>query len=50
MNEKIYKTMIRTGACIIEVGIVTLVTGITAGVLMIVSGSRLLKRKSEILI
>ena len=50
MNEKIYKTMSRTGACSIAVGIVTLVTGITAGVLMIVSGSRLLKRKSEILI
>lgn len=50
MNEKIYKTMSRTGACSIAVGIVTLVTGITTGVLMIVSGSRLLKRKSEILI
>ena len=50
MNEKIYKTMSRTGACSIAVGIVTLVTGITAGVLMIVSGSRLLKRKSDILI
>lgn len=49
MNEKIYKTMSRTGACSIAVGIVTLVTGITAGVLMIVSGSRLLKRKSDIL-
>ena len=45
-----YKTMSRTGACSIAVGIVTLVTGITAGVLMIVSGSRLLKRKSDILI
>ena len=50
MNEKIYKPMSRTGACSITVGIVTLVTGITAGVLMIVSGSRLLKRKSDILI
>ena len=45
-----YKNFYRTGACSIAVGIVTLVTGITAGVLMIVSGSRLLKRKSEILI
>ena len=45
MNEKIYKTMSRTGACSI-----TLVTGVAAGVLMIVSGSRLLKRKSDILI
>lgn len=50
MNEKIYKTMSCTGACSIAVGIITLVTGVAAGVLMIVSGSRLLKRKSDILI
>ena len=50
LNEKIYKTMSRTGACSIAVGIITLVTGVAAGVLMIVSGSRLLKRKSDILI
>ena len=50
MNEKIYKTMSRTGACSIAVVIITLVTGVAAGVLMIVSGSRLLKRKSDILI
>lgn len=50
MNEKIYKTMTRTGACSVAVGIVTLVAGVTAGILMIVSGARLLKRKSEILI
>ena len=50
MNEKIYKTMSRAGACSIAVGIITLVTGVAAGVLMIVSGSRLLKRKSDILI
>ena len=50
MNEKIYKTMSRTGACSIAVAIITLVTGVAAGVLMIVSGSRLLKRKSDILI
>ena len=49
-HEKIYKTMSRTGACSIAVGIITLVTGVAAGVLMIVSGSRLLKRKSDILI
>lgn len=50
MNEKIYKTMGGAGACAIAVGIVTLVVGIAAGILMIVSGSRLLKRKSDILI
>ena len=50
MNEKIYKTMTRTGPCSLAVGIVTLVTGAAAGILMIISGARLLKRKSDILI
>lgn len=39
-----------TGACALAVGIVTLAVGAAAGVLMIVSGVRLLKRKSDILI
>lgn len=50
MNEKIYKTMSRCGACSVAVGIIALVTGIVTGVLMIISGARLLKRKSDILI
>lgn len=50
MNDKVYKTMTRTGACGLAVGIITLVTGIAAGVLMMVSGVKLLKRRSEILI
>jgi hypothetical protein len=50
VNEKIYKTITRTGACNLAVGIITLVTGIAAGVLLIVGGARLLKRRSEILI
>ena len=50
LNEKIYKTMSRTGACSVAVGIVTLVIGAAAGILMIVSGARLLKRKGDILI
>ena len=50
MNEKIYKTMSRTGACSVSVGVVTLVIGAAAGILMIVSGARLLKRKGDILI
>lgn len=48
MNEKIYKTMTRCGAGNVAMGIVLLVSGITAGVLMIVSGTKLLKRKTEI--
>ena len=50
MNEKIYRTVSGTGASALTVAIITLVTGIVAGVLMIVSGVRLLKRKSDILI
>lgn len=48
MNEKVYKTMVQCGAGSIAIGIVVLVTGITTGVLMLISGARLLKRKSEI--
>lgn len=48
MNEKIYKTMSRCGAGSIALGIIVLVTGITTGILMLVSGARLLKRKTEI--
>lgn len=50
MNEKIYKTMSRSGACSLALGIVVLVTGVAAGVLMIVSGARLMKRKYEIML
>ncbi len=50
MNEKVYKTMARTGAGNVALGIVVLVSGIASGVMMIICGVRLLKRKSEILI
>ena len=48
--EKIYKTMSSTGACSLTVGIIVLATGIVTGIMMIVNGARLLKKKSEILI
>ena len=50
MNEKIYKTMASSGAGSLPLGIVVLVTGLVTGILMIVNGARLLRRKSEILI
>ncbi|MDO5816713.1 MAG: hypothetical protein Q4Q26_03765 [Eubacteriales bacterium] len=50
MNEKIYKTMSSAGACSLTVGIIVLATGIVTGIMMIVNGARLLKKKSEILI
>lgn len=48
MNEKVYKTMTRCSAGSIALGIVVLVTGVASGILMLVSGARLLKRKTEI--
>ena len=50
MNEKIYKTMASSGAGSLALGIVVLVTGLVTGILMIVNGARLLRRKSVILI
>lgn len=49
MEEKIYKTMSGSGALNIVVGVATLVAGITGGVLLIISGAKLLSSKSKIL-
>ncbi len=50
MNEKIYKTISQTGILNLTLGIAVSIIGLTSGVLMIVSGARLLKRKYEITI
>ena len=49
MGEKIYKTMNGAGALNIVMGVVSLVAGIAGGVLLIISGAKLLAKKSEIL-
>lgn len=49
MEEKVYKTMRGTGATNIVVGVLSLVVGITGGILLIISGAKLLSRKSNIL-
>lgn len=49
MNEKTYKTMNTTGAGSIALGIVVMMTGVVCGVLSIVNGARLLRKKSEII-
>lgn len=46
--ERIYKTMRNTGAASVAVGIVIIVIGVSAGIIAIVNGALLLKRKSEI--
>lgn len=48
MNEKVYKTVADTGIWNLVMGIVILVTGITSGVFLLVSGARLIKSKRNI--
>ena len=43
MNEKIYKAMGSSAVSSLVIGICVLATGIAAGVLLIINGSRLLK-------
>lgn len=49
-QEKLYKTMGRAGMSSIILGVIVLVTGIAVGVLTIINGARLLKRKSSVMI
>ncbi len=46
--EKAYRTMQSAGAGNIALGIIMIVAGVTAGILAIVNGARLLKNKREI--
>lgn len=48
MNEKVYKTMKKVGACSIVFGILTIVFGVAVGVIQIVHGGKLLRDKKEI--
>ena len=49
MQEKCYKTMKVVGGGNIALGIITLVTGIVCGILMIIGGAKLLKSKSDMI-
>lgn len=49
MSEKAYKTMTNTGAGSLVLGIILLVTGLAAGILMVINGARLLKARSELI-
>ncbi|MCI6947262.1 hypothetical protein [Oribacterium sp. P9] len=46
--EKVYKTMRNTGAGSIALGVIILVSGLIIGILSIVNGALLLKRKNDI--
>lgn len=50
MNENVYKTMSHTGASSLALGIVVLVTGLVSGILIIINGAKLMKKKYEITI
>ena len=49
MNDKIYTPLGRVGGGNIAMGAVLVVVGVATGVLMIVSGAGLLKRRGEIM-
>lgn len=49
MEEQVYKTMKAAGILNMVLGIVTIVFAVAAGVLFIVSGARLLKKKSSLI-
>lgn len=49
MNEKLYKRVKGSGAAAITTGIITAVAGVVCGILMIITGARLLAAKSDTL-
>ncbi|MCI9385425.1 MAG: hypothetical protein K1W36_17150 [Lachnospiraceae bacterium] len=49
MDEKVYKIMGRSGALAIVIGVISIVAGVAGGVLLLISGGRLLAGKSRIL-
>lgn len=46
--ERAYKTMTSSGGANIALGIIMVVAGLTAGIITIVNGARLLKHRNEI--
>ena len=49
-NEKIYRTLSATGAGVIVIGILVIVVGLSAGVIAIVNGARLLASRKNIML
>lgn len=47
MGEKQYKIVRQTGALCLVTGIISIITGVTVGILLIVGGGRLLASKSK---
>lgn len=49
MVEKIYNTMKSVGVWNLVLGIVLILSGLAAGVFLIINGAKLLKKKSDLL-
>lgn len=49
MEEKVYKTMGKIGGGNIVLGIIMIISGVTAGVLTIVSGAKLMSSRKHIM-
>ncbi len=49
MMEKIYKTMKSVGVWNLVMGILLIVAGVVSGILLILNGAKLLKKKSDLL-
>ena len=49
MMEKIYNTMRSVGVWNLVMGILLIVAGVVSGILLILNGAKLLKKKSELL-
>ncbi len=49
MMEKIYNTMKSVGVWNLVMGILLIVAGVVSGILLILNGAKLLKKKSELL-
>lgn len=47
--EKVYKAMRNTGAANIAIGIIVIAVGVSAGIVSIITGVNLLKKKSQIM-
>ena len=47
--EKVYKAMRNTGAANIAIGIIDIAVGVSAGIVSIITGANLLKKKSQIM-
>ncbi|MDD6615244.1 MAG: hypothetical protein PUF13_03950 [Lachnospiraceae bacterium] len=50
MDEKTFKTIAGAGVINLVTGILAIVGGVTVGVLLLISGARLLKSRSKVMI